>query len=351
VIITSEGFTPQTVIIRQEDTVTWNNLDSIKRTATSTLFDLKIEPNASQSFQFNDIEDVSYFDETLFFGGTIRVINKTKEELVNNPSFNKILTVDLRVTLDPTNIGVTNNQNNYTLKATATTEGQLQIENIGNITDWIIFKENNFDLEVGENNFVTYSIEPLIFQTEETNQTYNVDIKIKAANSEEVIETISIFIPFENVFEDGSSDIGFISQYEKLCRLNPQAVICTGKVTGGDGSTTFQDQIISTNLTSRELLTALRRIGELTLSNQRTNNELKQLNSIVQTQFPEFARTQNTSLQLQINNEKKQLSRSRVFWILLTFVIICSCIIFITLSVRKYYSKANLQDGGFNYRF
>lgn len=360
-ILQNSGFQPSFLTIRKGDTVKWTNRDTISRTVTSGLFDETIQPNQSFSYIFTETGEVTYQDLVLFFGGTIRIINETESERVNNPDFNKILTVNLAVTLDPTSILLTIDQSNFTVTATGSQESILRVKNTGNITaqrvvlsgnpNWIIFDENNFDLLPNEENIVTYHIEPLIFETAETNKTYNVELSAKASNTEKMSKTLQIFVPFSDLSNINSNE-GFLIFFARYCLANPNLIVCNNTLGGGgDGEVIIRDPEITANLSTRELLEALRRIQGIEDSVSRTSNEQKQLNDLINTMFPDFHRLLNESLSRQDEVEKISDTRTRVFWIFAIAIVISGGIVIIGLTTRKYLKRRSIIEQGYKTRW
>ena len=358
--IIETGYSPNYLIVRKGDKVKWTNKDDITHTVTSATFDHSLLPNQSVEIQFNQIGEINYQDLILFFTGTINVINESTEEKVNNPAYDKNLIVNLEVTLNPTNLSITNNQDNYTVQATGSQEGVLNIKNTGNeiaerITlssdpSWIIFDENNFNLNKDETNFVTYHISPIILRTEDTNKTYSISLSVSGSNIEQRNITIIIFIPYSNIFSDIGTNEGFTSWFINVfCPANPNLLFCNNTIQQSQGNKTIiTDVQIPVNLTATEVYAMLKRIQRIEDSNERTNNEIKQIADQLGITVPELMKLIKESVTLQKNNEESSVSRIRSGWIIFIFVTICVCIIAIALVIRKRRYKMSIVEGGYN---
>lgn len=354
--ITENGYLPNFLIARNGDTVIWNNLEPETRNIIFPSFSMSIGANQSSSHVFNSVNTIYYSDQ-FYYSGTVEVINATEPEKVNNPNYDRTLNIKLDVGSDPTELKVENNQYNYTMNPSSSKEGILEIENIGNITaqkikltsepGWINFDENNFDLDVGEKNIVTYHIEPLIFETEETNKTHKVIIKVKAVNSQEYEKNLSVFISYSNVFDNINTNEGFLAFFLRYCQQNPGLIICNNTIQQQEpNANPSQDQIIHANLTASELISMLKRIQRIEDSNSRTNNQIMPIAQAI----PLINSLLNQSLELQKENEKISTSRTRAVWITSIFIIIIISIVIIGFYLRRYFYNKTIIDGGFIYK-
>lgn len=360
--ITEAGFVPDRIVVRQGDTVIWNNNDVITRTVTSGSFDYEIPAGQQAQHQFNDIGEVDYQDLILFYGGTVVVLNASEDQKVNNPNYDITWNFNMEVALDPTSLTVNNNQENYSVSATGTSEGLLEIINSGDIIaqkvkliadpSWIRFDENEFDLARGEKNFVTYHVEPKIFETDATNKTYTVVIRIEGTNTNQTTKLLNVFIPYSNVFDDIQTNEGFLQFYARFCQENPSLFICNPNANQSNGTTVIvRDPTIPFNLTAQEVIAMLKRIQRIEDSNARTNNELKQVANDFNTQVPQIKDMLNESLAMQKDNESSAISRQRAFWFAVFFLIIIGLILVIAFVIRRFSYKKNLMDGGYNFKY
>jgi hypothetical protein len=357
--ITDMGYNPDYLVIRRGDKVKWTNNDDIKHTLTSATFDYEILPNQSREIQFNEIGNVNYQDLILFYAGSLVVINESTSEKVNNPLYDRNWNVNVEVTLNPTSISVTNNQNNYTVESSGSKEGILTLVNNGNEIaerivlssnpSWIVFDENNFNLNRGDSNFVTYHINPLITKTSDTNMTHNLTLSIKGSNINDTTLNISIFIPYNSNFEDMSTSEGFLAFYTRYCIANPNLLICNNTIQQVSyNQSTIRDVEIPINLTASSVYAMLKRIQRIEDSNDRTNNEVKKVADQLGLTIPELTALLNQSVTMQKENQDNSKSRINSGWTLVIFLIICGCIIAIALTIRRRKYRTSVVAGGYN---
>lgn len=360
--ISNYGYLPQDIVIRRGDTIIWHNNDIITRSVTSALFDVDLAPNGEYQYTFNTIGDINYQDLVLFYGGTIVVINETENQKVNNPNNDITWNIHVDVALDPTYLTINNNQNNYSVSASGTIEGILDLTNSGNITaqqvtltsdpDWIRFDENKFDLGINEKNYVTYHVEPKVFETASTNKTYTVVIRAKGLNINESAITLNVYVPYSNVYDDISSNEGFLSFYARWCEEHPNYFLCNPNTNQSNETTiVIRDPEIPVNFSTREVLALLKRIQTIEDSVSRTNNEIKTTTNTVNTELPTIKNLINDSISMQKDNEDVSTSRTRAFWIGAIAVIVFVFIVAVALMVRKHNYKKNLTKAGYNYKY
>jgi len=212
VTITDISFNPISITIEKNDYIRWKNQGVLTHTVTSLdpPFDQSIPPNGTYERQFSEIKFIDYKDSNILFQGHINVVNKS-EELTYNPDYDRDIIFIINSIYNETTIRMEITQKNFTLNYNDETDGILKLDNNGsykilNVTltsskSWISFDENHFDISSGSTNYVLFKIDPLIIEADETNQTYYIDILAKGINSQEVKETISLFIPYERELE------------------------------------------------------------------------------------------------------------------------------------------------------
>lgn len=357
--ITDMGYEPSFLAIRQGDKIIWKNLDTISHSITSSKFDYTLTPNQTQEIIFSEQEIINYQDLILFYGGTLEVLSRNSEEKVHNPDYDKVIRINLDVTLDPTTLGIENEQDNYTIDATGSVEGLLKIENIGDITaqrvelssepNWIRFDENSFSLDINQKNFVTYYIEPAIFETEETDKNHTITLKIKGSNTEEYIQEINIFVPYSDVFDDINTNEGFLMFFTRFCKQNPNIMICNNTIQEGGGNVVI-DSVVPINITEREVFAMLKRIQRIEDSNDRTNNELKKLADELGLTLPEVMNMLNQSVSMQQENERSSIVAQRGFWLFMGFIGFIGLMVALFFGVKKYMYKKRIANGGIEIR-
>lgn len=344
--ITHEGFIPNFITIRKGDGVIWTNNDSIIRTVTSSSFDRSLDPNETYEREFNNVGTITYQDLTLFQGGTISVVNETQGQLVQNPDLNVNWQVKLMLYLENTSLEITNTVNNYTVDVNDTAEGLMEIRNIGNYTAesinlkatpaWLNFEDSNFDLESDKNYYLIYQINPLLFETSETNRTHNITIEISSKNTETYQIELSVYVPYSEVLDDLGSQEGFLSFYMKYCQANPNTLICNNTLgQSEEPKIIYRDPEIPINLTQKEAYAMLRRQGEIFSSVEVMNNEIKKVLNTISNDLPEIKKELGEIKIRQMEIEEERDSSNLAFWLILLFAILVSVTLVIGYSITK----------------
>jgi len=362
--IGEDGFSEEFIILRSGDTITWKNTDTIFHTLFSQDFNKELLPNETFSFAFNELGEFDYVDPSWnafpSFHGKVNVISRTSTEKVFNPSHDFPWTLNLEFKSNPTNLTMEIEDNNITLGANSKTEGRIKIENNGSeIAEiielssesvWITFKENNFNLDPGSTKFVVFEVDPLIFDSDDTNKTYGIDINMKASNVLSQSKTLSVFIPFSDVFDDVTTDAGFFALLDKFCKANPLIYFCnpTNETIGGSGS--GGNQTFNINVTGEEFNKVLRDIGIWGTTLIRTGNSLQTFSDSLEI----FANDVNTSLsELKEQQEKTEKDRKSdnyliVFGLFIAFVV--WSIMWVTKRVRNSNKIDHLHEGVYSHR-
>jgi len=355
--ITGLGYKPDHLIVRAGDTVIWKNIDDISHTVTSSIFDFSLPVNQTASYVFTQLGELNYQDLVLFYPGTIEVINRTEPQKVHNPNYDITWHVNLNAILNPTTLNVSSIENSFEVSATGSTEDLIKIKNTGteiaerinlsSSSKWISYDENKFNLGIGEVKYVRYTISPIIFDSNETNKTHNIDLRVKASNSEEHTLPISVYVPYSDIFSDFDSDEGFLIWFTTVfCPQHPNLFICNTSAGGGSGDSKviYRDPEIPINLTEVEFYAMLKRIQRMEDTNQRTSNVLKQSMDIIKVWMEQQLGISNKSLETQLENEKKYKDRWDAVWIFGLCVLITGAIVVVVLSIRKYISKKKIMD-------
>lgn len=360
--ISDQGFDPDYLTIRDGDTVKWTNINNVIHTVTTGAFELELQPNATVQRTFNTVEEVQYHDETMFFSGALNVINASSQEEVHNPEYDKTWIINLDVILDPTGLEFILEESNFSLSVNDSVEGILQIKNFGNKTaekihlssdpDWLVFDENDFNINAGDTNYITFNIEPAIFITEETNKTYNLSLFIDGLNTEKYVKTLNIYVQYENVFDQMESDQGIINLFERWCRSNPNSLFCNRSVmTCPEPEIVYLEHQIPVNYTQKEVKEMLKRIAIMADATQRGINEQKKTNQILNDKIPQMESNINKSLDLQQENEKKQKTRTNTVWIIGFFILLMLCGLAIGFTIRRVRQGKKLQSGSYEGRY
>lgn len=363
--ITGTGFSPNYLIIRQGDTVIWNNIDDIDHTITwSENHDVLV--NGTFSYTFNNIETILYqdieWDEYQFFSGTIDVLNKTTSQKAHNPNYDYAWAINLNSNLNPTTLQVNLIDNYFEVESNKNTEGMVKVKNNGSeIADvitmsadspWIHFNTNNFNLATNENKYVPFIISPTIFSTNQTNKTYEISIKAKATNTEEYSNTINIFVPYKYIdMSNPTSPEEFLNSITIWCKLNPNNFFCNNSLSGnGNGSVIIQEKNYGFNMTQTDFYELKKELLKALRSDQLSDNQEKILADELHITIPELRGLLNQSLQMQLNNEQKTKTNWDVVWIIGFFILIIGCGLIVFFEVKKYFYKKYLRDGAYEYK-
>ena len=358
--ITEYNFNPNHLDIRQDDTIVFTNIDTVSHTILSgSLFNQHLLPNETFSKIFNQVGEISYQDLNFYFGGTINVLNKTTKEKSHNTNYDIIWAINLNAILNPTNLSITNSKTDYEIKHTKSDGGMITIRNNGtedaelitltSTSDWISFNKNQINIEPGKESYVEYTIVPLVFQTNETDKNYPIDLKIKATNSQEYIESISVFIPHAEIYFDENDPEYLLKILEDFCNKNPGNVFCNPPDSTND-SITYLDTQIPLNLSATQFYEYLRRIQSIDDANSRTTNKLTQLTDKYSTFYPEIMNFLNQSVTMQEENEKKNKRFKNSVWIIGFFVVVITSILSVIKVVNKKSHKKDLMEGAYKYR-
>lgn len=360
------GFSNNYQIIREGDTVTWTNNDSVIHNVFSSLFNQDINPNESFSYTFTDKGVYDYVDSTYnafsSFHGIIEVINRTEQELVHNPSNDFYWNLSIDFFLNPTNITLDVLDNNFTVGATSQTEGSLRVKNIGSVvadkinlsssSSWVTFEENKFDLQPNSQNYVTFRVIPALFKTEDTNKTYNITITAKGTNSETITKTIQVFIPYSQVFSDVTTDAGFLTWFSDVyCPAHPNLFICNPNqtvVVQGNGT---GNQSLNLTVSSLDLYNYLRDQSLQSTSFIRFTNDLNQLKNDYAEYLTNINETSSQALEQSKNNNSSLNTAISTISIILFFMVLISCIIFISYQIRKKNKLKDISEGQYQYNY
>lgn len=367
ITITETGFEPDYLVIRQGDTVNWTNLDSVSHEVYSPLFSITIFPNQSGTWVFQTLGENDYYDPEWYgwggFDATIEVVSKTSEEVAHNPNYDFIWTVNLNSILNPTNLSIENSKQNYEIEYGKFKKGLLTISNTGdevaeviNLTadlDWISFNKNSINIGVGEEDWIEYSITPVVLDTNQTDKEYTVNIHIKASNSQEYLVPLKVYIPYtEIVNELGGSDIDTLNWLNNVfCPAHPTSFLCDPSVIyASNNSNTTVDDSISFNASVRDIFDMKKDIAKLKDSALRSDNELKLTSTTVNSELPSISSGLNST-----NQEVKKLSTQfgevwNILWLIGGGIVIMAVIWGIVKRNDKRMYKKALVEGGINYR-
>ncbi|MFW6030637.1 MAG: hypothetical protein ACOCRO_10380 [Halanaerobiales bacterium] len=219
--------------IYKGDNVTFNNNAdfgvSLKNLDSGELTDIK----ENESYTFNNMNnDYEYkvmdYESVERVGGCkINVLDNKGS--INDPTLNAILNLNVDYEYKPTKINTSLSKDNYTIEFNKEQDGILSITNDGdedakdiNLSGkWLKFNENDFNVEKGYSENIGYTIDPNIGSTEQTNQTYDLELKIEG-NFETETKNISVFVPHAEIgYEDDEKNESLTDFIERYCNNNP----------------------------------------------------------------------------------------------------------------------------------
>lgn len=207
----SNGFNKCNLNLIQGDTIIWENkvLGEIKLRNINTNEDFAIilqGENYTQTFEVP--MEFSYYAMRIGFPFTPACVINIQDSsgYVHSSNYDTMIDLNIKIIYDPTSIFINFLTTSYVLNYNGQVSDIFTIRNDGNNVakdininaDWFSFSDNNFDLNPGESKNIGYDINPVVFQTNQTNQTYLNDISI-TGNFEERKLNISIFINYKNL--------------------------------------------------------------------------------------------------------------------------------------------------------
>ena len=365
--VSMTGFSPNYLIIREGDTIVWHNNDDVSHQVFSSLFDYPVQVNGTAQHTFASAGEIDYYDPVWYdwgnFEGTIETINRTSQELAHNPNYDLNWVVNLDSILNPTNLSVGNSKSSYEIEYGKFKNGLLTIKNNGteiadivkltSDSDWIAFNKNDLTILPGEEDWVEYTMTPILFSTNQTDKVHTINIKIKASNSDETIIPINIFVPFKEITSElGGSDVDTLNWIMNVfCPSFPTSFLCNQSIMqGGNGTGQFADQQIPINVSAEALYAMKKDISKMKDSQGRTDNQLKLIADKWGLTIPQMMDMVNRSVILQEENEKKDRTKWNSIWIIGfgIFLIIATIYTINLFSRRKY--KQDLLGGVYKYR-
>lgn len=361
--ITDNGFKPNYLLVRLGDTVVWHNDGEVVH-KIFPFSNQDISPNEIFSHTFNSIGIFDYidpnWDEFSSFHGVVEVISRSSQEKIHNPIYDFTWNLNINLFLNPTNIITELIDEEFQIPVNGETEGQIRIKNTGseiaeNInlssnSDWILFKENNFDLNPDQQKFIVYEISPIIFDTEGTNKAYNITIKVKGSNTEEREEEISIFIPFSEVFSDINSAEFVFALLEKFCKTNPNNLFCNPNRNSTSSGNDSGNQTLNITVATTDFFDLKKEIARGVTTSIRQGNDLQILADQYEMTIPQLLAITNQTLQ-QLEENERDISRGRTLrWIGFFFIFLMVIIGVVFWKLRRVKRFENIKGGHFKYR-
>jgi len=225
------------------DKIIWANniLDEISlvNTDNENIDFATILEDSNYSKTFNYPEEFDYYATRIGirFTEICRINIMDDSGLVHRSEYDDTINLNLKILYDPTIIETRFLKTSYTIDFNKQKEDIFTIENTGNEKarniylsgEWFQFTKNDFDLDIGDSINIGYTIKPEIFETNNTNKTYDKFIEI-TGNFQTINQKIEIFILYskiDDLFSDGIADEELIENFFKYwCQKNPDNDIC-----------------------------------------------------------------------------------------------------------------------------
>lgn len=204
------------------DTLIWENTlissnIQLKNLNTGVIF-TTISPESTYLELFNEAKEFNYqvFVTGLPFSNICHLNIRPTSGYIHSSIYDAMLDLDIKINYEPTTISATFLTDSYTLNYNSQTDDLIKITNTGNKTakniklsgSWFEFNLNNFDLAVGESKNIGCTIDPFIYETNQTNKTHNKSIKIEG-NFNTIEKQIDVFINYKDlsgIYGDSSFD-------------------------------------------------------------------------------------------------------------------------------------------------
>lgn len=232
--LTSSGLDICDLNLIQGDSVIWKNTLSgeikLRNLKTGQYFET-ISGSSEKKLLFDSPLEFDYqvYKVGLPFSQVCHLNIMATEGFVHNSEYDKLINLNLTVIYPETTISAQFLTDNFTIEYSNELQDIFKITNTGTkiakeiklTADWINFGKNNFDLNAGDSINIPYTIIPLIFNTNQTNQTYQKTIRIEG-NFPTLEKNISITIPYREILSLGSGNLSL----DKEALLNYQKLIC-----------------------------------------------------------------------------------------------------------------------------
>jgi hypothetical protein len=233
------------------DSITWKNTLSgeIKlRNLNSGEYFETIGGNSQKTIKFDSPTEFDYqiFKVGLPFSQVCHLNIMPTEGYIHNADYDKIVNLNLKIRFPNTTISSLFLTENFTVNYNTQKDDIFKVINTGtkvakNIKisgEWLIFGNNNFDLNIEQSVNIPYTIRPIIFQTNQTNKTYQIPITIEG-NFPTFTKNISVFIPYQQISVIGDNNLTMDKESLRntvnlICSIFPE--ICPTRVVYGNES-------------------------------------------------------------------------------------------------------------------
>lgn len=324
------------------DTITivrWRNSGDENHTVTSTetdvVFDQVLAPGEIFEKTFSRFGRVNYYDKTTGRTADLQVTNKTYEVMTRSVSFDKEINLLINTSLRQAEISSDIFITNFSISYNDVFQTAFQIENTKNYTipnvkfDLITkqdiastgsFSENNFNLGALEKKVVVVSGRLSITETVDTDEYYDVFLRITADNIDPVEKRLSVYVkPFSFSVNQSEGCIDF-EALRRFCNENPNAAVCGNQpLIQNQTVIVYQDIPNSVNITQTQFENLMSLQLELDSIPDRVENKAATFIDLLQNQndIIENLSRENNRLysQIQETNDKIEVDRKTArFW-------------------------------------
>ena len=189
-----DGLSKCDFTIVQGDKVNWKNLEivesktvKLKNMDTLNYFqDLAAQASNLQFFDSPMSLPFQFIDRTGYSRQSCVLTVLSDTGYVNNPEHDASINIDINVEFPQTSVELLTLNDKYSMRFYDTREDIFSVRNTGNEIaknvnlegDWFVFSTNNFDLEPGQSKNIGYTIDPIIFTSNQTDQTSKLFIYV-----------------------------------------------------------------------------------------------------------------------------------------------------------------------------
>lgn len=295
-----------------------------------------IPPNSFFPLQMNMPTSFKY---TIYISGfqlssvcTVTVLDT--QGLVNDPTLDGILNLNIKNSYEPTNVTLNLLTNNFSMDFFDTKDAIMTVTNTGNkkaydVTlsgEWMSFSANHFDLGIGESKGIIYTVSPVIMTTTDTNKTYIKPMKANG-NFNEVTSGVSVFVNYANFDTNTTSKADVDYLLKVFCPNYPNSVLCNGT-----GQNIIYKYINNASDETFNVTMSQSQVRDLWLYLFQTGDKIDTLNNYMKEQIEAILTNQSTS-NMKVNNllalteDNKKSQDSAVSNVLILAVIIMIVIV------------------------
>lgn len=144
--------------------------------------------------------------------GVVNVLNRSRVVLKHSPELDSVLKINVSSVYQDADLSVDVYDSSFELGNRKSRESVIKVSNVGNYPaigvnlsmNWSAFSYLGslvvpFNLGANESRFINVIVTPFVNETENTNKTYTLELKVWSNNAGTEKKTISVFVPFENL--------------------------------------------------------------------------------------------------------------------------------------------------------